>query len=335
MLITHLISALSLAATTQSVSVGKIKTIDSIRAIAIAAAPTGSQIVVASEDGKVRLMDGRSMTTIRELTPHLQAAYGVAWSKDGKTIATGDETARIYLETPEGKKLREYRTHTKGIEKLCFSSDCATLLSTGKDDQLNLYKLGDKKPKEARHILGAGANVYGAVFNPANSSQIITGVLDKGARIYDAGSGAMKAVLPGHDGQGVLDVAISPSGGRAVSTGKDGSAIVWDLATKKPVGTLRGHQDWVIAATFSPNGKYIATSSTDGTVRVWNAYNCVAVGKLAEQTNVGSPVCFTADGKTLVTVNDAGAIQFNFVLPGQGSAEPPAKAKRTKRKRGK
>ena len=304
-----------------------------VRAVAVAAAPKGSQVVVSTEDGGVRIMDAKSGQTIRSLTAHLQPAYGLAWSGDGSIIASGDETARIFIESTAGKKAREYRTHTKGIEKLSFSPDSKLLLSTGKDDELKIYQIGNSKPKEISHILGAGANVYGAAFNPITGTTLLTGVLDKGARLYDVRTGALKATYPGHDSQGVLDIAFSPSGGRAVTGGKDGTAIVWDLATGKKVGTLRGHEDWIVSVAFSPNGKIIATGSTDRTLRIWNAYSMTQIGKIDGQSSVGTPLCFTADGSTLVSVSDEGGVEFNKIVPAQGSSVTPAKPAPKKRRR--
>lgn len=312
---------------------------DNIHAIAIAPAPKGTQMLVSTEEGGVRIMDSKTGQTVRTLTPHAQAAYGLAWSKDGTEIATGDETARIFLENANGKKVREYRTHTRGIQKLSFSPDGKFLLSTGKDDELKIYQVNDPKPKEVRKILGAGANFYSGSYNPVNGTTFISGVLDKGARVYDAKSGALKAVLAGHDGQGILDVAYSPSGGRAVSGGKDGTAIVWNLSTGKREGTLKGHEDCIMSVAFSPNGRVIATGSTDRSVRIWDAYTMAQIARLDGQSSVGTPLCFSADGSMLATISDSGGIVFNKVVPAQGSAlvppssKPVGKPKKAKKRR--
>src|SRR5437762_2742922 len=121
-------AALVLAAPAITVTQGKV--IEGLRPIAFAAAPYGSRFAACLEDGSVRIIDSRTRQTIRQLAKHPGPAYAVAWSADATMVATGDETARIFVELADsGKKVREYRTHTKGIEKLSFNSLKTMLLS--------------------------------------------------------------------------------------------------------------------------------------------------------------------------------------------------------------
>jgi WD40 repeat protein len=302
-----------------AINVTVAKIVEGLRPIAFAAAPSGSKFVACLEDGSVRIIDANTRQTIRVLDKHPQPAYACAWSPDGLKIAVGDETARVWIHSAvSGAKLREYRCHIRGIQKLSFNIGGNLLISTGKDDTIKVYNLDSKSPKEALNILGNGANFYGAAFSPKLSTTFATGVLGPGARFYNAQSGKVTGFLTGHDNQGMFDVDFNLNGTRAVSAGRDGTAIVWDTKTDKKVGSLKGHQDWVMDVAFSPNGKLIATSSTDQTVKVWNSYNFQKIADLQHESFVGSPVCFTGDGKTLVTVSDQGFLQFNTIAPAQG-----------------
>jgi len=286
------------------------------------------------EDGSVRIMDGKTHQTIRTLAKHLQPAYAAAWSADGQYVATGDETARIFIESPlSGEKFREYRTHTKGIQKLSFSVTRQYLISTGKDDQINIYDLSSPSTKEVRKILGKGANFYGAVCSPKLPYTVSTGILGSGGRCYDCSSGKMTGFLTTNDDQGVFDVCYNPAGTRLVTAGKCGESDVFDAKTLKKLGALKGHQDFVMYAAYSPNGNLIATGSTDRTVKLWNAYTFEKVAELPNQNTVGSPVCFSADGTTLATVSDQGYLQFNTITPSQAAVDKPVAKKGKKSKK--
>jgi WD40 repeat protein len=321
---------------TSVITVTLAKVVEGLRPVAMAPAPTGSRFVAAMEDGSVRIIDATTRQTVRELAKHPQPAYAVAWSPDGAFVATGDESARIFVEdTRNGSKVREYRTHTKGIQKLSFNQSRSFLLSTGKDDEIKVYDLTKDAKKEARSILGKGANFYGASFSPKLPMTFATGILGTGGREYNAMSGSVTSFITGHDNQGVYDVAFNPAGTRAVTAGRDGTAIIWDTKGYKKLASLKGHGDWVVYAGFSPNGKLVATGSTDRTVKVWNAQNYTKVADLQAQSGVGSPICFTADGKTLVTVNDAGYLAFNNITPAQApGATPLAPVKKPAKKKG-
>ena len=82
----------------------------------------------------------------------------------------------------------------------------------------------------------------------------------------------------GH-GDGVIAVALSPDGKRALSgpvcyTSKDSAARLWDVQTGKDLRRLQGHVGGVYAVAFSPDGKQALTGG-DRTVRLWD----VATGK--------------------------------------------------------
>jgi WD40 repeat protein len=280
------------------------------------------------EDGSVRIIDSKTHATIRTMRKHVQPAYALAFSNSGRLLASGDESGRVWIENAlTGAAVRGYRCHTKGIQKLSFNAFDNLLISTGKDDQVDVYDLTKKGPKEARDIFGHGDNFYSAVFNPQSSRIFMVGMLAGGMREYDAMTGKAIATFPDPNGQGTWDLAYNPNGTRTVSAGRDGNAEIWDTRTCKPITALRGHQDWVTTTAVSPNGRLAATASTDRTVKIWNMFSYAKVADLGQQCAVGSPLCFTADGASLISVTDMGFLQFNALNPIQAMSDVTNPAK--------
>ena len=81
-----------------TITVKTSATIPYLRPVALASAPTGSKVLVCNEDGSVRILDAKTHQVVRILAKHIQPAYAAAWSPDGEYVATGDETARIFIE---------------------------------------------------------------------------------------------------------------------------------------------------------------------------------------------------------------------------------------------
>ena len=197
-----------------------------------------------------------------------------------------------------GKKVREYRTHTRGIQKLSFNLTGTLLASTGKDDQVNVYDLQSPSIKEKVAILGKGVNFYGATFHPKLPYTFAVGMLGGGVRLYDAPTGKVTGFLTDAGGRGIMDCAWNDSGTRCVSAGRRRRRR--RCGTPRPKRKARQAQGppgpGLVRAAMSPNGQLVATSSSDRTVCVWDAKTLAKVAELPNEFAVGSPLCFTADG---------------------------------------
>ena len=104
-------------------------------------------------------------------------------------------------------------------------------------------------------------------------------------------------VLSGHTDL-VTSATFSPSGRRALTTSRDGTARVWDTATGRQVRILQRQAAAISEASFSPNGRLILTKSETDTVRVWNA----ATGRLLTTVHdVRLSPSFSRDSRLLLT----------------------------------
>lgn len=104
---------------------------------------------------------------------------------------------------------------------------------------------------------------------------IAVGAEDGTIEIYSADAARSGApflpqeTLTGHAG-GVTQVAFSEDGGRLVSVGKEGKAVIWETASGERVSEL-ANEDAAIncAAFFSRNGTAL-TGGSDGNIREWD-----------------------------------------------------------------
>ncbi|HEX7901677.1 MAG TPA: WD40 repeat domain-containing protein [Planctomycetota bacterium] len=86
--------------------------------------------------------------------------------------------------------------------------------------------------------------------------------------------------------RGVLRVAVSPDGKLIATSGQDYLINLWDVAGKKQVGTLTGHDGDVNGMAFSPDGKTLVAGDLYKHVRVWD----VAGRKQLKTYDVAGPV---------------------------------------------
>jgi len=104
------------------------------------------------------------------------------------------------------------------------------------------------------------------------------------------------------EGDGAISMAFSPDGKTLALGSKDLNIRLWDVATRKLIGTLTGHTHWVRSVTFSADGKTLVSASRDGSARLWD----VATGKNTQTFEEGkgnrvscNAAVFNSDSKFL------------------------------------
>ena len=120
------------------------------------------------------------------------------------------------------------------------------------------------------------------------------------ARIWDAASGRILAVLKGHSK--FVDAAeFAPDGVNAVTASSDNTSRLWETATGKSIAILRGHIFPVKTAQFSPDGKQLVTASDDDTARVWNVESAKTIAILSGHDGFVKSASLSPAGDVILT----------------------------------
>lgn len=218
--------------------------------LCVAFSPDGKMLASGSSDHVISLWD---LSQASKFTPipnpvrpkrtlrHVAEVVAVAFSPDGKTLASGSNG---FIEESDAESGTYYRPRAEA-------------------------RLWDAQTGELkRTVSGRGKVVTSIAFSP-DGKTLAAGTSPKTAELWDAGMGTQKRILTARKGK-FSSLAFSPDGKTLASGGDDGTLNLWDPQAGSLRGTMAGHSTKVLFIAFSPDGKTLASGSEDNTIKLWD-----------------------------------------------------------------
>src|SRR5262245_12102110 len=208
------------------------------------------------QSGEVKGWDAVTGEDLLTLKGHTGEVNGVAFSPDGKRLASGcgevGSPGEVKLwDAESGKLLHSLRGHTREVTKVAFSSDGKYLASASSDQTVKLWD--PQTGKELRVLRGHTGFAWGLAFSP-DSKQLASGDTDGTVKLWSLETGKQVRSFKAHS-HPVFGLAYSPDGKRLASSSGDRTVKLWDAATGQQLLTLRGHSEMVPGVAFSPDGR--------------------------------------------------------------------------------
>lgn len=273
---------------------------------ALAYSPDGRYLAAAGDYGaKFRDADGLANAGMLRIwnvarqesfavpTPHQTRVTGVAFSPDGRYLASSSTEGllRLWELSDDGIMLTPHpfvtlTAHTGAVLDVKFSPTDPTLFASASADKtIRLWRIDLTNPAEPAKavvtLIGHTREVKTLAFT-ANGDYLLSGSRDATALLWDVRALSPNAILrfTGHTNV-VQGVAFDPAETTIATGDGSGNVRIWDrdFLRRERLSTLVGQNDRGRGLAYTPDGKYLVSGDNTGVGLIWD----VATGDIARQ----------------------------------------------------
>ncbi|KAJ5453440.1 uncharacterized protein N7458_004396 [Penicillium daleae] len=215
----------------------------------------------------VRLWDAATGGLQQTLKGHVGSVRSVAFSPDGRLLASGslDQAVRLWdtvtgalqqtIEYNSGwVPIRYSQRYSSSAPSVAFSPDGRLLASGSYNQRVRLWDTATGAIQQT--LKGHSGSDLSAAFSPGRW-MVVPGSLDQTVRLRDTGPGILQETED-HSGS-VTSMAFSPDGRLLASCFLDQTVWLWDIATGALQKTLKSN-GIVTELQFSQDGSYLITN---------------------------------------------------------------------------
>jgi WD40 repeat protein len=266
-------------------------------------------------DSDVIVRDARSGAALLRLKGHTRPVDRVAFSSDGRMLASSslDGIIRVWnAETgalvnalanplpapnPQQALLPERRV----APQIAFSPDGGLLASGSFQSEVRIWTMAS--PGLSKTLSADGEAVAGIAFSPDGASIAALSRVTGGGRaqVWAVATGRPSLFLGQGSKNNVGDLAFSPDG-QLIAVASDHQTVnLWRASDGTLVSELTGHKGNVTSLAFNADGSRLASGAADKSAIVWDVARATAVFSDTSHTDAVDGIAFSPNGQTVAT----------------------------------
>ncbi len=269
-------------------------------------AKTG-EFKVTLTDPDLKTSDGKAASAA-----HVSLVEAMAYSPDGKTLATGSFQELTLWDTDTGKPKARVTGFADRVVAIAYAPDGKTFATGGgaptEDGEVKLFDAAGKLITEVKNA--HSDQVFGVCFSP-DGKLLASGGADKFVKVFEVPAGKLVKSFEGHTNH-VLDVGWTADGKKVVSCGADADKMVkvWDYEKGEKLRDMTTHKNQTTRLAFVPKTANFITCGGDGGSIQWSADNGGNMRAFPGAKDFLYAVAVSVDGKIVAHGGEEGIVRL-------------------------
>ena len=231
-----------------------------------------------------------ALRLIRTYYGHADRVYGVAYSPDGKLLASASRDGSVKIWDASSAKSQALHSFdidsgvgSYGATNVVFSPDGSLLAAVNSKGEIILWDAVTWQERQRKTDAHAGT-IWGLAFSP-DGQKLLTGGSDTLVKLWNVADLSETHSFSEHK-DGVEAVAFSPDGSMIASASLDGTSKVWQVSDFDKIASFTlppriiSNPPRMTGVSFNLTGERLVSAATDGSVYVWDIESGTQVMKI-------------------------------------------------------